>query len=496
MVNYTKIAVKGTLTVLVISMVAAFLGYIVRLVLAINLTVEEFGLFNAVFAFLGMIGIFKSLGFDKALIKFIPEFKHENRNDFIKSSIIYVAIVQLITNSIVIIGVYLLSNYLSANFFHSVQADVLLKLMAIAFFVDSFVTVLKFLFQGFKEMVHFSIIDVIRMILVLAIVLVGFRLKYGLLSPTIAYLVTPIILLFIFTPIFLKGVFPEFIKSNLVFDKELIKKISKYSIFVTETTAASLILYYTDILSLTYFSDLKSVGLYSVALPTAKVLMYFPRAIGGMLLPLSAELWIKKQEMLLTEGLKLLYKYSIILIVPLVCIMFSFADLLITVLYGKDYVLASDAMRILSIGMIFAIIYGINVNFFAGIGKPQLTAKITYIAAFFNFITNIILIPFIGILGAALATTLSYFIMMLMGLIEIKKLIKIYYPIKIWVKTLIAGVLFTIMILILKQVISLNIWLETAIVLLISSVSYIALLFLLEVVKISELKELYKRIVK
>ena len=44
-INYTKFAVKGAATVFVISILAAFVGYLVRFLLARNLTVEEFGLF-------------------------------------------------------------------------------------------------------------------------------------------------------------------------------------------------------------------------------------------------------------------------------------------------------------------------------------------------------------------------------------------------------------------------------------------------------------------
>ena len=50
MASYTRFAVRGTLIVLVISLFAGFLGYLVRLVLARNLSVEDFGLFNAVFS--------------------------------------------------------------------------------------------------------------------------------------------------------------------------------------------------------------------------------------------------------------------------------------------------------------------------------------------------------------------------------------------------------------------------------------------------------------
>ncbi len=494
MTNYTKYAVRGVVTVLILSLLAAFLGYLVRLVLARSLTVEEFGLFNSVFAFLGMLGIFKSLGFDRALIKFIPEFEHENRSDLIKSSLIYVSIIQLITNTIIILGVYLFANYLSLNFFHSLQTQVILKLMAIAFFLDSFVMVLKFAFQGFKKMAYYSGIDLIRMLLVLIIILIGFKLNYGLLSPVAAYIITPLTLILIFGWILLNKVFPEFIKLKFILDKNLLKKISKYSIFIVETGVAGMILYYTDILALTYFSGLINVGLYSVALPTAKVLMYFPRAIGGVLLPLTSELWVKGKEKILRAGIELLYKYSLIIIVPLAFIMFSFADLLITVLYGEKYILAANSMKILSIGMIFAILYGINISFFAGIGKPQITSKIVYTAAIFNFVANITLIPFIGIIGAALATTGSYFIMMVVGLWYIKKFIEISFPVKIWIKTLFIGLVFIFAIWLFKKILVLNVWLETAVVIGAAGIIYMVLLFLLRVIDINELKELYKRV--
>ena len=152
MPNYTKTAVKGALTVIIISAIAAVFGYLVRLVMARTLTVEDFGLFYAVFAFLGLFGIFKTLGFDKALIKFIPEFLHEKKYDELKSSILYAAIIQLITSLITILIVYFLSDYLAKNYFHNEKASLVLILMAISFMFDSFTQVLKFSFQGFKKM--------------------------------------------------------------------------------------------------------------------------------------------------------------------------------------------------------------------------------------------------------------------------------------------------------------------------------------------------------
>ena len=496
MATYTKIAVKGITTILIISVLAAFLGYFVRVILAKNLTIEEFGLFYAVFAFLGMFGIFKSLGFDRALAKFIPEFLHKKENNFIKSSIIYVIVIQIITNSVIILAVYLLSDFLASNYFHNAQAAIVLKLLAIAFFIDSFVFVLKFSFQGFKKMTYFSGIDLLRMLLITAVILIGFKLDYKLLSPITAYIIAPIVLLIVFSWILVKKVFPEFFISRFIINKTLLKRISKYSIFILATSIGGIILGYTDIMMLTYFLGLTSVALYSVALPTTGILLYLPRALEQILLPLTSELWSKKKKKMLVEGIESLYKYSFIIIIPLVFMMFSFADLIINVFFGKSYIPAANTMKILSIGVIFATINSVGFSFFPGIGKPQISSKIVYIAAIFNFITNLILIPIIGVIGAAITTSLSYFIMMIISLKNIRKFVEITFPIKVWIKTSIAGILFVLAIWILKKAIILNVWVETGTVLIISGIVYIILLFLLKIININELKDLYKRIIR
>src|SRR3989338_9770 len=494
--SYTKLAVKGAATVFIISILAAFLGYVARFILARNLTVEDFGLFYSVFAFLGMFGVFKSLGFDRALAKFIPEFVHKKKHNQIKSSIIYVSAIQLLTNTIVIIGIYLFSDYLSQNFFRSSHAGIVLKLMAIAFFLDSFVSVLKFAFQGFKKMAYFAGIDVVKMLLVIAIILIGMGMNYGILGPVAAYVLSSIIVILVFGFVLLRRIFPDFLKSKFIYEVELIKKISRYSIFAMSAGVGMVILGYTDTILLTYFSGLTSVALYNVALPTAKVLMYFPRSIAGILLPLISELWAKKEKALIREGIESLYKYTIIIIIPLVFMILSFSDLLIGTLFGKDYVVASNALKILSIGMIFAVLYVVNIDFFSGIGKPEINNIIVYSAALFNLVANLIMIPVWGIIGAAISTTISYFIMMAIGVAKIRKYIKIKFPVKIWAKTLIAGMIFVFIILLLKWILALNAWIEAVIVLSISGLAYLALLFLLKIVSINELKIIYGRILR
>lgn len=496
MVNYTKFAIKGATTVLVISILAVFLGYLVRVILARILTVEDFGLFYAVFSFLGLLGVFKSIGQDQAIVKFIPEFLHKKRNDLVKSSILYTTATILITNIVVITAIYLLSGYLSVNFFHSPNADVVLKLMAIAFLIDSFVLSLKSIFQGFQKMGYYGSIDLVRMVLILAIILTGLKLNYGIMLPVYAYILTPLVLLPVFSFVLVKRVFPEFIRSKFIFHMETLKKLFKYGFYVITTNTGLIILGYTDTIVLTYFSGLKSVALYSIAFPTANALSYFPKAIVGILVPLTAELWVKGRKEMIGAGIELLYKYSIMVIVPAVFFILSLTDMIVIILFGENYIPAGNALKILSIGMIFTVLYAINSAFFSGVGKPEINSRIVYTAAVFNLIFNLILVPSLGIIGASITTTASLFIMMVTGIIKIRTFIKVKLPVKIWIKTLIAGAGMIFVIWLLNMTLPFNILLKTAVIFAISGIVYTALLFLLRAVEINELRNLHMQITK
>jgi hypothetical protein len=99
------------------------------------------------------------------------------------------------------------------------------------------------------------------------------------------------------------------------------------------------------------------------------------------------------------------------------------------------------------------------------------------------------------IVGAAITTLVGQTIMMIISLIKIKSFIKIQFPIRIWVKTLIVSLIFIFIIWLLKKIIFLNVWLETTVVIIVSGICYIGLLFLFKIIKINELKEFYKRII-
>jgi O-antigen/teichoic acid export membrane protein len=504
MTNYTKKALKNVGIVFVLSIVAAFFGYLVRIFFAHKLSsIEDFGLFYAIIAFLGLFGIFKSFGLDKALIFFIPKFLAESNTKRIKNSIIYTAIILFANNIIFLLLILLFANFLGINYFDHGLASKVLVLMAISFFIDSFVFIIKFSFQGFQRMAMFSSIDLTRMIIILSISFIFFEMGYDIFSPVIAYIAAPIILIFIYAPLLYNKNSSIFIKNKFFWDKPLFKKLRKYGLQIILFSAGGIILSYSDRLMLVYFKTLEDVGVYSAVFPTAMLIWYIPMAITNVIIPLTSELWGKRLYVELKKGIELLYRFSLIVILPVSLLLFVFSNVILEIFYGTNYatygtgyLTGSIALKILAIGIIFYSFHMVNSGIFSGIGKPNINTKIIGFGAILNILLNFILIPKFGFVGAAIATMITFTSMMFFGLyiLEKKNIVKIPYT--KWIKTFLLSMCFLFVVNYLNMQMTMNLFIKIPIILLSSGLVYVIFLFILKLVTIPEVKELLKRLRK
>ena len=442
------------------------------------------------------IGLFKTLGLNDALPKFITEFKVKKRANMIKNSIISVLVLQIIVTGIITIVLIIFSDILAAYYLRDINASIIIKILAITLLIQPVGYIYIYIFQGFQRMKYLSYVNLLSAAFVLLISIAGFQFSKSLVVPSLACLITPFFLFAIFTPLFLKKVFPEFLKEKFYFDKELIKKFFKFGIPVMIAAATTVIFGYTDTIMLTFFSGLEQVGLYNVALPTASLLLYLGIAVGTVVLPLTSELWAKKHNERLRKGINLLYKYSFIILLPITLVMILFPQLVIGLLFGQEYVPAAFALRILSIGTLFLGIANINGQIFSGIGKPWIFTKIVLISAIFNIIFNFILIPPYKIAGAAIATSISCFLMFSLTIIKMKKLVLIEAPLFHWFKNFIVAGIIVFVVYLMKFIFVNSTILEAVIMLAISFFVYILLIFLFKLVSVDELKALVKLALK
>jgi len=491
--SYTKRAVKGFTIVFIVNIIAAFLGYLIRIVLARNLTVAEYGLFFAVFTLINFLAIFNNLGLGQALVKYIPEFLLKKKFNNIKSAVITALGTTLIT--IIIIGalLFVFSGFLAENYFKTSLAAPVLLPFILVLLLSNLRSLLRNVYQAFQRMTTYALMYFAENSLILVLLLCVFAFKKNIFLAIYSYITVYALIIIIFF-LLLFRVFNLF-KHKVFITKELVKKLFKFGIPIMLGSVGSIIILYTDTLILTYFKSLEEVAVYNVVVPTAMMLTFFAKSISTVIFPMASELVARKKKKYLEQGLTMLEKYSFIIIIPAAFMILAFSKLILNLMFGAQYSTGAVAMQILVVGMIFLLIYNINSTIFASIGKPEVGTKILLQGALINFVLNLIIIPYIGMLGAAITSLMTYAYVALVSVFKLRKFIHVKMPWLNWIKIFVSGVIMLGVMLFLKSILFMNPYLEATILCVIAGIVYAVLIILLKIVDLKELRGLVNQII-
>ena len=489
MTNYFKKAVLGTSYVFAFSLLAMLFAYGFRLILARSLSTEEFGLFYAIIALLSFVHTFHDPGLKSALIKIIPEFIMKKQTEKMSQAISQTFIIWFSLSAIYSFIIIIFSDYLANDYFRYPSAAPLIILLAIAFVIQAIDYLMSYIFQGFQRMGLFASVDFLRTFMFFTVSLVGFYFFPGsIIIPGIAYIAGTTLLSAVYFPIFKLKVFREF-RFRLGFDREILSKMMRFGIPVTIAGMSYSAFQQSGILILTYFGTLTEVGLLNIALPTSSLLISLSASVAYVIFPLASELWAQGFKDHLREGMKLLYKYAFIVILPLSLVMIAFAPLIIGLLFGEKYLSAAPALVVLSIGTIFWIIANINFNFLAGIGKSSESMKVILGMTLASIALNAVLIPFFGLMGAVWSIVAGYLFALLSSIAIMRRHLKVDVPLAFWLKTFFVGLLFLGTIQLLKSLLVINNqYLEAIVVLTLAGVVYCSALFLMRIISWDELR--------
>ena len=494
MVDYTKKAIKGTIITFIGIFSAAFFAYLTRVILARSLSPSDYGLFFAIFVFLSFIEFFKDFGTNAALVKYIAEFKVQKKYNLIKSSLVITFLFQFSISLVLVIILFYFSDHLALNFFKNQNASLIIKLLSLVFIFNIFDNLLRKIVHGYNKMHLLALLEFFRNLFIFIFIFIFLKAGFKIMAPTYSYIISPILVFLIFSFIAIR--FFISIKTKIKLNLNLFKKLLFFGIPSIFASFSDQIIAFADVLILTFFIGkvgmitLDKIGIYNVVLPTALLILYFGRSIALVMMPLSSELWAKKEYAILAGGVARLHKYILIIVVPVALTIFSFSRLYLHFFFGDQYASGAIALQLIIIGTIFFTLAKINNTVIQNTGKPKIVAIIIAAAAALNIIINFILIPLYGIEGAAIATSLTYIFAWLVSNHQIKKLIKTKIQWGNLSKIFFSGILFVLAVFFIKNILIINPYLEFIITLAIAGIIYISLIFLLKIITIKEIKNL------
>lgn len=489
--GYAKRALRGSLFVFIASVITAFLGYFTRIILARGLTVEDYGLFFAIFSFISFLLFFRDLGLGSALVKHLAEFQAKKQFNEIKTGIFAVLISLFLLSAIFGLVLYFLAPLLSQTYFKDERATIILYFFIAYILVSALFLFLGNIFQGFQKIKTFSLMEPIRCSIVLLAIILLLKWDYGIIAPVIAYTLSWLTVFLIFLPWAWHAF--SFLKYKIQNMRGITKQLYVFGMAVALAQIGAKAIARIDTLMLTYFTSLTEVGIYNVVQPTALLFLFFSGSITPALYPLVSELWAKNDKRRLAEGIRLLHKYSFILTMPAFLTVLVFSQLFLKITFGEEYITGSFALQILLIGILFLLVASVNNTVLSAIGKPSAVTKAFIIIAVINVLLNLILIPLFGINGASMSTSISYLLLLIFSTKYIVKYVQLKIPVIAWIKTLFIGVIFTLIAFVLKGILRMNVRVELAITIAAAGLMYLILAYWMKLIDIKELKIYFKK---
>lgn len=181
-----------------------------------------------------------------------------------------------------------------------------------------------------------------------------------------------------------------------------------------------------DVTMLGIFCDNDTVAFYSYGVKIYKILLQIINTFTMVLVPRVSLLYkegkIEEFNVLLTKTLKLI----ILITIPMIVGIFFTANILITKIYGQEYIRSANVLKILALILIISPIgylLGSRVLLASGNEKKMIIPVIC--GAIFNVIGNAILIPDFQEIGASVASVIGELSVMLVYVFLGKKYFKL-----------------------------------------------------------------------
>jgi O-antigen/teichoic acid export membrane protein len=153
------------------------------------------------------------------------------------------------------------------------------------------------------------------------------------------------------------------------------------------------------------YLGVEEVGIYSVALATAAFVPVLLKSVNAIFGPVISELHGKGELGMVARLYQTSTKWCGALTWPLVCVLLVYAEDLMRI-FGEDFSRGGPALAALAMGQLVNVAVGPAGQLLIMTGHQRAEVWIQFAAAVLSIVTLLLLVPRLGILGAAVAFSL------------------------------------------------------------------------------------------
>ncbi|MXV60956.1 oligosaccharide flippase family protein [Natronorubrum sp. JWXQ-INN-674] len=392
---------------------AEFMGQIIAvvssalltLILARILNPDGYGLLFLATSVLGTIQLFSKLGIAKSAARFIAEYKETNPSQL--PHIVRFAFILNVVTVIIVCVSLLISHELLATVIGEPDLASLLSLGILFIAFGTFVTFVRIILQGFEDIKPAAALHAIdrgsRLVFAVGLVLLGYGAFGALMGYVLAHILVAIIgLIYIYH----HHLWPKNTSTSI--ETGIRRRIAEYTIPLTATSTANVLDKRVDTILIGFFSGPVGVAYYTIGKQVISFIETPMSALGFTLSPMyevqKAKGKSETAARIYEEGLV----HGLLLYIPAAAGLVLVADPMVELFFGSNYLGAVPILQVLSIYAVLQSVTRLTSNGLDFLGRARERAIVKGITSVLNVALNIVLIPLIGVVGAAFATVTTY----------------------------------------------------------------------------------------
>jgi O-antigen/teichoic acid export membrane protein len=407
MLDKIKSLSKDTLIYGTNTIVGRFLNFFLVPLYTNKFLPEEYGIVAILYSYIAILNVFFSIGMESGYMKFASTMEVGTKKENFSDPFLMVLFNSFLMSSLI----FLFSNDLTGIFQIKESYSYLIKYSALILFFDAIVLVpfaylrLNNKARSFAGIKIFGI--VINVILNVVLILV---FDFGIEAVFISNLISSAVTLVLLLPVLLSNI-------SFSFSKKLVSELLRFSLPYIPAGISANIVQIIDRPILKYLTDDKAVGIYQANYRLGIFMMLIVSMFEFAWRPFflnnardpDAKSIFSKVLTLFVLAASFIFLILTVFIDDVVKINLPFNFHLIGTAYWSG-------LGIVPVVLFAYLLYGIYINFMAGIyieKKTKYLPLITGLGAASNIAANFILIPKFSYMGAAIATLISYFVMMI-----------------------------------------------------------------------------------
>ncbi len=385
---------------LIVHVLSIMLGFFSSVLIARGLGATNQGQFAFYVLIFGLVASYGHFGLTTSISYFMKKSNYKE-NEVINTNL----------SALVVLGImYFIAIFFLRNIIFVGNIYVLLIIWTLYYFSLLISTCMTNIYMANENIyIYNRFLNLNTILKVVTISILYFTKNISIMSVSITYCGLELLKLFLMS----RG-----LKLNYKFQikKNIIISELKYGIPLYLSALFLYLNYRVDQVMIKTYIDETALGIYALSVTLAELAKTVPDSVVSAFTGKLYNCKEKEKERIVTLTIKLSFYMTLLISLIGIC-----CKPLIVVLYGSEYAQTGLSMIILLIGIPFLTIGTTSSVYFYTNGKTKLHMTIAFIVLLTNLLLNFIMIPKYGIYGAAITSSISYFIYAIIYLFALHK---------------------------------------------------------------------------